>query len=330
MDIFYPPLINLFETTSQKNTVSTKITGDQVRSPEDLPRRLIAGLLDPESFHYSEADGKKQWKATWKSWDDELQLEVSWTAGERYEAWIYAKGHALLGGVGAGNAPLAYALMQLRGLYAQMLKSHYLNIFSPARQEAFFLPDGLRLMFLMPIHAENIKEFWEILESHREELITGVTVRLGLLEAQVSTPADDYLEEFSPENLYESTGVKAHLGQQLINGRCRVTTKMYTVGMHFGLADLPLLHHIWWLFPPLRPYLYGNGMDISTASEVLLVKRTDVFWDIYADDWLTSYRVDPTLQTLFNPNKTDIPTPGAETGLKWLDGAIQTAKVLRF
>ncbi|MFR3634558.1 MAG: hypothetical protein ACLTVB_00450, partial [Sutterella sp.] len=81
---FYPRLLNLFNQPAIENTVTAEITGDQVHSTEDLPRRLIAGLLDPKSFHYSEAEGKTNWEATWKSWRNQLRLEVSWASDGKW------------------------------------------------------------------------------------------------------------------------------------------------------------------------------------------------------------------------------------------------------
>lgn len=116
----YPPLINLLETTVEEDTLFTKLKGDRVRSPEDLPRRVIAGLLDPESFQYSEADGDKQWQATWKSWNDELRLEVSWSASNGWYGCFYWKNWPLLAGEGRAETTFGVIFLHFRGIYSQV------------------------------------------------------------------------------------------------------------------------------------------------------------------------------------------------------------------
>lgn len=326
----YPPLINLLETTVEEDTLFTKLKGGRVRSPEDLPRRVIAGLLDPESFQYSEADGDKQWQATWKSWNDELRLEVSWSASNGWYGCFYWKNWPLLAGEGRAETTFGVIFLHFRGIYSQVQRCPYSMDLLPLLQDAFFWQDGLRLMLFMPIHAKRVRKFWEMLQLHREQMVTSVTARVGLVEAKITKPADDYLGEFSPINLFKSTGVRFHLGQDLIDGHCCATSGIYVAGVHFGLADLPLIQSIWKEFPPERPYFCGCGMDISTAKEATWIEQNDAFREIQTEDWQVAYRMTPTLRSLFSPSETVIPAPCAETGLEMLDDAIKFADLLGY
>ena len=182
----YPPLINLLETTVEEDTLFTKLKGDRVRSPEDLPRRVIAGLLDPESFQYSEADGDKQWQATWKSWNDELRLELSWSASNGWYGCFYWKNWPLLAGEGRAETTFGVIFLHFRGIYSQVQRCPYSMDLLPLLQDAFFWQDGLRLMLFMPIHAKRVRKFWEMLQLHREQMVTSVTARVGLVEAKIT------------------------------------------------------------------------------------------------------------------------------------------------
>lgn len=56
---FYPRLLNLFNQPAIENTVTAEITGDQVHSTEDLPRRLIAGSSIQKAFTTVKQRGKR-------------------------------------------------------------------------------------------------------------------------------------------------------------------------------------------------------------------------------------------------------------------------------
>ncbi len=333
----YPYLITLLETTAEKNTVSTDITGDQVRSPEDLPERLIAGMLDSESFHYSEADGKAQWSATWKSWNDELRLDVSWIAGKKWTASISWKDANLISAAAASDAPLSRVLEKLRGVYSSMCQCPYAMDFLPAKRKKFSLPDGPRLMLFMPIHADDIQALLDSLKAHREQFVTDVIVRIGLVEVQVTKPATDYLSELSPRGMHESTGVRLHVGQELLSGSCCGANGIYVAGVHLGFADLPLMQNIWKKIPPRFPYFSGQGMDISAADsaakvKIAKVKRMHLFWSIEGEGWSSWYRFDTALHALFDPYDRDIEVDIFDdlTGMELLRIAYEYAEELGY
>lgn len=325
---FYPRLLNLFNQPAIENTVTAEITGDQVHSPEDLPRRLIAGLLDPKSFHYSEAEGKTNWEATWKSWRNQLRLEVSWASDGKWNVHLFWKDCNFLSTEGEPTATLACVLLQLTNIYMAMAECPYSKNFTGDPPEKLSLPDGLLLTFFIPIHAAKIKDFLALLEKHRAEMVTNFSARVGLVEATIAKSSKGLRKELSNSAIFKHTGVGNFLVHSLRytwgGSECYIRTRFYAFGIQCGFADLPLFQTIWNKFPPERPYFRGHGMQQGTTIKFATEWEDDSEWIIQDDDWSTTYRVDDIHRSVLFPGRA-FESAFNTKGLWMIDRGIQNS-----